>query len=193
MPRRALTEEEKALRAIRAEEARKNRESELNNQSTTDALEMDKVKSLPKTLRQIAKSDGTISTIEVVPQDIRNTRGEEVDPADYFYASPGKEAFAPSYFNRACGFPVTYDEWNKIFDSIFDPEDQFVFLKSQNKEVYSVLVPLVFTEIGEQNDNVDCDFQVHAISFISDGSVSSDRLKLKLKEIAKRIGYEKRR
>ena len=80
----------------------------------------------------------------------------------------------------------------EIFDKTFKPQDNFVFLKSRDKEVYSVLIPLKYTDINSQEDCILGDYQLHAISFIPDGSVNFDKLKAELKKIATMIKYDSR-
>lgn len=130
--------------------------------------------------------------ITIKPQKLRNTRGEDVPVSDYFFASPGEKAVAPNFFNRSFGLPVDREDLIEIFDKIFKPEDNFLFLKSMNKEVYGVLIPLKFTHISHKEDSILADHQYHAISFVLDGSVNYDKLKMKLREVAKNIGYDTR-
>jgi len=144
---------------------------------------------------EVQKHDLTVEKMVVLPQIIKNTRGEDVDVKDYFYAKTGETAVAPNFFNKACGLPVNpmeRPELIEIFDKTFKPQDNFVFLKSRDKEVYSVLIPLKYTDINSQEDCILGDYQLHAISFIPDGSVNFDKLKAELKKIATMIKYDSR-
>ena len=74
---------------------------------------------------------------------LKNTRGEDVRQQDYFYSKEGKET-AHSNFNskNMCGLPVDREELLTVFDKIFKPEDNFLFYKTQDKEVFLIIVPL---------------------------------------------------
>jgi len=110
---------------------------------------------------------------------IKNVSGEDVSAEDYFFN--GK---APEYFNDICGLPVEREDLIETFNKIFSVKDNFLFYKTKDKEVYLVIIPLKnSTTIGAFNDSVDGDFQKHAISFISEGSVNLDTLKMKLRRI----------
>ncbi len=140
----------------------------------------------------VPTTDGKDHKIKVVVQKLKNTRGEDVPVKDYFYAPEGVEAIAPPFFNKSFGLPVDREDLTEIFDKVFKPVDNFVFLKSMNKEVYGVLIPLKYTDIGPGEDSILADFQYHAISFVLDGSVNYQKLTSKLKEIAKRVAYDER-
>jgi len=134
---------------------------------------------------------------EVKPQKaksiLRNTAGEEVPERDYFYATGGKVGFAPSTFTKMCGYPVDREDLLEVFNKIFKPEDNFLFYKSGNKEVYLIIVPLKYsTSVGDTHESVDGDFQKHAISFIGEGSVNIDTLKMKLTRILGFVDFDKR-
>ena len=110
---------------------------------------------------------------------LKNTLGKEVDEADYFFG--GK---APNSFEGTCGKPVEREELLEVFNKVFKPSDNFLFYKSLDKEVYLVIVPIKYsTTIGDYNNSIEGDFQKHAISFLNEGSVNLDTLKLKLKRI----------
>lgn len=121
---------------------------------------------------------------------LRNVLGKEVPECDYFYSTKGPtEGKAPATFNTICGLPVEREDLIDIFNKIFKVEDNFLFYKTTNKEVYLVIVPIKnSTIIGDFNESVDGDFQKHALSFISEGSVNLDTLKTKLKRI---LGFVK--
>lgn len=110
---------------------------------------------------------------------IKNTRGEEVPEADYFFG--GK---APTGFEGSCGIPVEREDLLDVFNKVFKPSDNFLFYKQKDKEVYLVIVPIRYsTNVGEYNNSIAGDFQKHAISFLNEGSVNLDTLKMKLKKI----------
>lgn len=116
---------------------------------------------------------------------LKNVAGEDVKDGDYFFSTGGAgKGEAPATFNQVCGLPVNREDLIEIFNKTFDPRDNFLFYKTTNKEVYVVIVPLRFsTSVGSHNESVDGDFQKHAISFVSEGSVNADTLKMKLKRI----------
>lgn len=125
---------------------------------------------------------------------LKNIDGEEVDEKDYFFGTKDKEGkmtYAPAYFNRICGMPVDREDMIEVFRKVFgDPASEFLFYKCLNMEVYIIIVPLRrATVVGESEDSLPGDFQKHAISFISEGSVNLDTLKLKLRKIS---GFLKR-
>jgi len=112
---------------------------------------------------------------------LKNTSGKEVPEADYFFG--GK---APTSFEKYCGKPVDREDLIAVFNKIFKPEDNFLFYKEVDKEVYLIITPLKYsTTVGVEQNSVEGDFQKHAISFINDGSVNLDTLKLKLSRIPK--------
>ncbi len=135
---------------------------------------------------------------KVILQDID---GDDVDQADYFWPRLEKEKVgtppnekvleptdqtAPIYFNKTCGMPVDRDELKEIFLQYFPRSKGFLFYKMRDKEVYLIIVPLKYaTTISRANESRPGDFQRHALSFIAEGSVNVDSLKLKLQRIAK--------
>jgi hypothetical protein len=131
---------------------------------------------------------------KVILQDID---GDDVDQADYFYPRLEKEKIgektfeatdqtAPIYFNKICGYPVDREELIDVFLQYFPRHKGFLFYKARDKEVYLVIVPLKYaTTISRANESKPGDFQRHAMSFIAEGSVNIDSLKLKLARIAK--------
>jgi hypothetical protein len=124
---------------------------------------------------------------------LKNTAGEEVQERDYFYATGGKVGGAPSTFTKMCGYPVDREDLLEVFNKIFKPADNFLFYKSGNKEVYLVIVPLKYsTSVGDTHESVDGDFQKHAISFIGEGSVNLETLKMKLNRILGFVDFDKR-
>lgn len=198
----AKTEEQKSLEkaAKEAEKAQLEKVAALEAEiaelkaSQGDKSEEKTVEAAPQVV-EVQKHDLSFEKVTVEPQILKNTRGENVDVKDYFYAKPGETAVAPNFFNKACGLPVNpmeRPELIEIFDKTFKPQDNFVFLKSRDKEVYSVLIPLKYTDINSQEDCILGDYQLHAISFIPDGSVNFDKLKAELKKIATMIKYDSR-
>lgn len=120
---------------------------------------------------------------------LQNIHGEDVDEKDYFFPGKdkdGKVTYAPSYFNRVCGLPVQREDMIEVFKKVFgEASNDLLFYKSYDKEVYLIIVPLKRAKfVGESEDSIGGDFQKHAISFIADGSVNLDTLKLKLRQIA---------
>jgi hypothetical protein len=110
---------------------------------------------------------------------LKNTLGKEVSVDDYFFG--GK---APSGFEGTCGRPVEREDLLEVFNKVFNPNDNFLFYKALDKEVYLIIIPIKnSTTIGEYNNSLEGDFQKHAISFLNEGSVNVDTLKLKLKKI----------
>jgi hypothetical protein len=112
---------------------------------------------------------------------LKNTSGKEVPEADYFFG--GK---APNSFEKYCGKPVEREDLLTVFNKVFKPEDNFLFYKEVDKEVYLIIPPLKYsTTVGVEQNSLEGDFQKHAISFIGEGSVNLDTLKMKLNRIPK--------
>ena len=112
---------------------------------------------------------------------LRNTAGKEVDEKDYFF-----NGVVPAGFKSYCGINVDREELISVFNKVFKPEDNFLFYKAVDKEVYIVIVPIKYsTTIGDFNNSTDGDFQKHAISFLNEGSVNVETLKQKLTKIVK--------
>ncbi len=119
---------------------------------------------------------------------LKNTLGEEVSEKDYFFGGS-----APAGFAQTCGEPVTREDLVAVFNKVFKPEDNILFYKQTDKEVYLVIIPIKYsTTIGKENDSVEGDFQKHAISFLSEGSVNPDTLSQKLSRINKFVNYSDR-
>lgn len=124
---------------------------------------------------------------------LRNTLGKEVPESEYFYSAVKGEGKAPSGFNMTCGNPVDREDLVIEFNKIFKPEDNILFYKQPDKEVYLVIVPIKYSaSVGEHNGSMEGDFQKHAISFLTEGSVNLDTLKGKLKRIIPFIKYSDR-
>lgn len=139
---------------------------------------------------EVKPSKSQEKRIEVMKKSIilKTTSGKEVEQKDYFFSSKGEEDAAPAYFHDVCGYPVDREDMIAVFDKIFNPKDNFLFYKTKDKEVYIIIVPKKFASIiGVEHDSVQGDFQKHAISFISEGSVNIDTLRMKLLKVAKTI------
>jgi len=112
---------------------------------------------------------------------IKDVSGEEADPKDYFF-----NGVIPSGFIGTCGNPVDREELIGTFNKVFKSKIKYLFYRARDKEVYLVIVPLKYsTSVGIDQESSDGDFQKHAISFLSEGSVNLDTLKQKLERILK--------
>jgi len=110
---------------------------------------------------------------------LKSAAGNIVSEVDYFFG--GK---IPSGFEGTCGKPVDREDLLEVFNKVFRPEDNFLFYKATDKEVYIIVPPIKYSsEIGEFNNSVEGDFQKHAISFLAEGSVNLDTLRIKLNRI----------
>lgn len=133
---------------------------------------------------------------------LKDVDGDDVDQAEYFWPRLVKEKVgektpyertidpttdtASPYFNKNCGYPVDREELIEVFVQFFPRSKGFLFYKARDREVYIVIVPLKYaTTISAANESQPGDFQRHALSFIAEGSVNVDSLKLKLQRIAK--------
>jgi len=127
---------------------------------------------------------------------LRDVDGDDADQADYFFARTEEEIVdkvthkpttrtAPVHFNTICGLPVDREDLVEAFKLHFPTKKGFLFYKLKDKEVYLVIVPLKYaTTITKSNESRPGDFQRHALSFIGEGSVNIDSLKMKLARIA---------
>jgi hypothetical protein len=140
----------------------------------------------PKPLEVKASNVATVkSKKEIV---IKNTSGKEVAVKDYFY-----KGVVPSGFEGTCGVPVDREDLLAVFNKVFKPEDNILFYKQADKEVYLVIVPIKYSiSVGDFNDSMEGDFQKHAISFLNEGSVNTDTLRQKLERITKFVKYTDR-
>jgi len=119
---------------------------------------------------------------------LRNVLGKVVPEKDYFY-----KGIIPAGFLGTCGKPVDREDLITLFHKVFKKEDNILFYKQSDKEVYIVIVPIKYaTEIGDFNDSLDGDFQKHAISFLDEGSVNLDTMRKKLERINKFVKYSDR-
>ncbi len=133
---------------------------------------------------------------------LKDVDGDDVDQAEYFYPRLVKEIInekqpnekilpptdqtAPLSFNKTCGLPVDREELIDVFIQFFPRKKGFLFYKARDREVYLIIVPLKYAKtISAANESRPGDFQRHALSFISEGSVNIDSLKLKLERVAK--------
>lgn len=115
---------------------------------------------------------------------LKNTLGEEVSQKDYFYSKDGKNA-APGFFTEVCGKPVDREDMLVVFNKIFKPKEGFLFYKCLDKEVYIIIVPLKHSStVGKDYNSLEGEFQKHAISFITEGSVNLDTLRMKLNRVS---------
>lgn len=119
---------------------------------------------------------------------IITSTGREVPQEDYFY----KGILAPG-FENICGKPVDREDLLSVFNKVFRPSDNFLFYKVLDKEVYIIIPPLKYSPtVGEAQNSLDGDFQKHAISFLNEGSVNLDTLKMKLERILKFCKFDDR-
>lgn len=118
---------------------------------------------------------------------LKDVDGEDVDQKDYFFHNEktGETDTAPVYFNKVCGYPVDREDLIEVFNSVFPKNKGFLFNKLRDKELYLIIVPIKYaTTISKNNESLPGDFQKHALSFIGEGSVNIDSLKLKLAKVA---------
>lgn len=123
---------------------------------------------------------------------LKTIDGKDVDALNYFYKPEDQELAVPTFFNRVCGKPVDREDLIEIFNKIFKPEDEFLFYKKQDREIYIVIPPIKFADIGSEYGSENGDYQKHAISFINEGSVNLDTMKRKLQMVAKSVNYSNR-
>ena len=144
----------------------------------------------PKAPVATKSAPAAVKKTEVVRPSVilKNTNGKEVKIEDYFFngvLSPG--------FSGTCGNPVDREDLLSVFNKVFKPEDNILFYKQSDKEVYLVIVPIKYSSsIGAFNDSMDGDFQKHAISFLNEGSVNLDTLRQKLEKIKTFVKYSDR-
>lgn len=123
---------------------------------------------------------------------LKNVEGKAMKEEDYFFAKDGKGK-AHSSFHGSCGMPVDREDLIATFNKVFNVNDNILFYKAIDKEVYIIIIPLkLSSSVGSSNESSDGDFQKHAISFINEGSVNLDTLKLKLKRIVPFVKYTDR-
>lgn len=129
---------------------------------------------------------------------LKNVLGEDMNEKDYFFSDGSKEekergGLSPSYFNKTCGLPVDREDLLEVFNKIFKPEDNFLFYKTREAEVYVVIVPIKFAStINVENNSISGDYQKHSISFIAEGSANPTTLKSKLQRVSSFVQYKDR-
>lgn len=160
--------------------------------------ELEKVKDKATKLGIVFKEEDTLESIsELIEKSkskkpkviLKDVNGDDVDEKDYFFPGKDKEGntiYAPEYFQKYNGLPVTREDMLTVFNKVFNPKDGFLFYKDMNSELYLVIVPIKHaTTVGQDQNSIGCDFQKHAISFLNDGSVNLDTLRTKLERIKK--------
>ncbi len=162
-------------------------QKELLGQELADQLEKEQAEEAIAKRQKEADEAAALALKNKKKIILKNTLGEEVSQKDYFYSTKGKET-APPYFHDVCGQPVEREDMLTVFNKIFKPKDGILFYKAMDKEVYIIIVPLKHSSIvGAQHNSVDGEFQKHAISFVSEGSVNLDTLKNKLTRVSSTI------
>lgn len=129
---------------------------------------------------------------------LKDVDGDDVDQSEYFYPRMEDEKLpdgkilkatdqtAPFYFNRSFGLPVDREELIEVFVRYFPRKKGFLFYRMRDREVYLVIVPLKYAKtVSRENESLPGDFQKHALSFITEGSVNLDSLRMKLERIQK--------
>lgn len=130
------------------------------------------------------KEDEAKKKVKII---LKNTLGEDVPQADYFFSTDGSDT-APHYFHDSFGYAVDREELLAVFNKVFKPKDGILFYKAKDKEVYLVIVPIKHSsQVGPEHNSIVGDFQKHALSFISEGSVNVDTLRNKLVRVASTI------
>src|SRR6185312_17492599 len=188
----SLTDKQKAAKKLGVEFKEDTTEVELDKL----IAEKEEKNALEKEQDRIKKENEKAAALAAKKAEIvlKDTSGEDVEQEDYFFPEIDEKTkeiknkkTAPSYFNRICGYPVTADreEILEVFNLIFPPHKKFLFYKLRDKEVYLVIVPRKYAKtISKYNESMKGDFQKHAISFIGEGSVNLDTLKMRLTRIA---------
>jgi len=129
-----------------------------------------------------------VETKEKSSANLKNTSGKVVEDKDYFFGGN-----VPPGFNATCGNPVDREELLSVFNKVFKPEDDILFYKQSDKEVYLIIIPIKYsTTIGDFNNSIDGDFQKHAISFLNEGSVNPETLRGKLERVKKFVKFSDR-
>lgn len=163
-------------------------QKKLLGQELGDQLE--KEKKDEETNKKNAETESKQKTADAKKKSIVpliSTLGEEVDPMNYFYSTKGKNTM-PTFFEEVCGRPVDREDMLTVFHKIFNPKHGILFYKTKDKEVYIIIVPIKHSSVvGAEHNSVDGEFQKHAISFITEGSVNIDTLRNKLERVSKTI------
>lgn len=190
----------KRLGAVFAEDYEPKSEEELDKIIETKQALADQEKAEEKIRKQQEKKAQEDAVKNVVI--LRDVDGDDVEQSEYFYPRLVKEVVgektpyektlpattetAPVGFNKVCGMPVDREELVEVFIQYFPRKKGFLFYKARDREVYFVIVPLRYAKtVNAANESRPGDVQRHALSFISEGSVNIDSLKLKLERIAK--------
>jgi hypothetical protein len=191
----SLTEKKKKAKKLKIEFKDDVTEDELD---TLISEEEEKIES-ERQQNEIKKEEEKQAALEAKKRQIvlKDTDGEEVEQKDYFYprvkdekTNDGKilaatTETAPVYFNKVCGLPVEREDLLEVFNNIFPKKKKFLFYKSQDKEVYLIIIPLKYAvTIGKYNESTPGGFQRHALSFVNEGSVNLESLKMKLTKVA---------
>src|SRR5690606_6081808 len=82
---------------------------------------------------------------------LKTLDGEDVLAENYFYKPEDQELMVPTFFNKVCGKPVDREDLIEIFNKIFKPEDKFLFYKKQDREIYIVIPPMKFADLGPEH------------------------------------------
>ena len=159
----------------------------MENKTTTtpEELKKEEVKKVEVKKVEVKKVEEKKVKSKIV---LKNVLGKDVPTTDYFYNN-----VVPAGFAGTCGNPVDREDLIALFHKVFKPKDNILFYKQRDKEVYIVIVPIKYaTEIGDFNDSLEGDFQKHAISFLSEGSVNLDTMRKKLERVNKFVNYSDR-
>ena len=163
-----------------------NPEAILGTELAADMAAKKKVEEAEKVAadKRKAAEDAKKKKVKIV---IKNTLGEEVPQSDYFYSRDGSDT-APGFFHDSYGYAVDREDLLAVFNKVFKPKDGILFYKAKDKEVYIIIVPIKHSStVGASHNSVDGDFQKHALSFITEGSVNLDTLRTKLTRVASTI------
>jgi len=165
-----------------------NEKVEAEKKAAAERLKNDEAEKLAEAEKEAEvkrKADAEKAKDSVV---LTNVLGKKVSTDDYFY-----KGIIPSGFKGTCGKPVDRDDLVELFHKVFKPEDNILFYKQLDKEVYIVIIPIKFsTSVGEHNDSLEGEFQKHAISFLNEGMVNLDTMRKRLEQIKKHVNYSDR-
>lgn len=176
-------------------------EGELTEEKLDDLIEQKKEALAQEKKEKKIQADAEEKAAKAAEKNkliLKDVDGADVDQAEYFFPRleeeklssgkvlPATDQTAPDYFNKICGYPVDREELIEVFLQYFPRRKGFLFYRQRDKEVYLVIVPLKYaTTISKSNESRPGDFQRHAMSFLAEGSVNIDSLKMKLNRIAK--------
>lgn len=143
---------------------------------------------MEETKKEVIVDEKIVDKKEKSKSILKNTSGKDVKEGDYFFNNK-----IPTGFIGSCGKAVDREDLISVFNKVFKPEDNILFYKQLDKEVYIVIVPIKYsTTVGEFNNSIDGDFQKHTISFLNEGSVNVDTLRGKLERIKKFVKFSDR-